>query len=96
MDPLWPTKVNDNFDKVFGQPFAMYTGSLAGFPAAKYENCLAMSGGVIYISDGSTWEPYRSQLTNIASLNPATATLDNVKTAMNQLISDAVSKGWMT
>jgi hypothetical protein len=94
-DPLWPDKVNGNFNKVFGQPFAMYNGSLTGFNAAKYKNCLVLVGGVLYISDGSAWVPYRAQLTNIASLNPATATLDDIKTAMNQLISDAISKGWM-
>lgn len=100
----WVSRLNENFSEILSEPFPMVLyADVAALSTAKdarlNKDCLALVGASgsarIYKSDGTNWEPYREQLANIPDLNPATATVSDVKDAFNLLVTDMVSKGWM-
>ena len=96
----WVSRLNDNFEKVLDAPIPVCRASTlplltAAFDPKLYKDCWAIVGQDLHTSDGSTWGPYREQLTEIVDLDPATATLQDVQDAYNALISDMQSKGWM-
>lgn len=100
-DPDWYVKLNSNFNLLLGLPFPMKTyADVATLTTAKnpklYLNCFAAIGGIVYVSDGTSWIVYREKLTYIADLDTGTATLSDVKTAYNNLLADMRTKKWIT
>ena len=100
----WLNRLNENFSECIDEPFptALYADATALTTAANpklYKDCLALVGASgstrLYISDGTTWNPYREQLIFIADLDTGTATLTDIKNAYNGLLSDMQAKGWM-
>jgi hypothetical protein len=100
----WVSRLNENFSAIIDEPFpmALYADVSALGTAADpklYKDCLALVGAsgsaYLYISDGTSWSEYRAQLTYIADLDTGTATLDDIKTAYNDLLADMQTKEWM-
>lgn len=99
-DPAWYSKLNSNFQKLLDLPFPIKTyADVSALTTAKnpklYKNTFALVGGVIYTSDGTTWEIYRELLTYIADLVPGVATVSDIKNAYNGLLADMRSKNWI-
>lgn len=96
----WVTRFNDNMAKVLDAPLALVTAAdvpalTSAFNPNIYNGCFAVIGTDLYLSNGTTWEFLREQLTYVADLNPSTATLSDVKDAYNALLADMRAKDWM-
>lgn len=96
----WVARLNSNFAKLLDAPipFASFTDvpALTSVRNPKlYKDCFAVIGTVLYKSDGTTWLPYREKLSSIADLDTGTATVADIRTAYNNLLSDMQSKDWM-
>jgi hypothetical protein len=80
--------------------FADSTALTTAHNPALFKDCTALVGAsgsaVLYSSDGTTWSPYRAQLTYIADLVPGVATVTDIKNAYNGLLADMISKKWMS
>lgn len=99
-DPAWYSKLNDNFEKLLDLPFPIKTyADVSALTTAKnpklYKDTFALIGKLIYTSDGTTWAVYRETLTYIADLDTGTATVSDIKTAYNNLLSDLRAKDWI-
>lgn len=101
LDELWYEKMNRNFAKLFDAPlpFSLLTKDGAGKfeqdPRVK-KGCVGVFGLGLFISDGVEWTSTgREVLSYIADLNPATATVEDIKNAYNLLVNDLQVKGWM-
>lgn len=95
-DVLWWQKVNGNFEKIVDLPVPIKPyADIATLDAAKnpklYKNCLSMIGGILHRSNGTASEPLR-QLDFIADLDTGTATLPDIVSAYNSLLSDMRAK----
>ena len=72
------------------------TGSSIDQDARLFDACLGVLDEVLYLSDGTNWNQLDFGLLNyIADLDTGTATLNDVKTAYNNLLADMQSKNWM-
>lgn len=93
----WVSAFNSNFEKLIDGPFPIGSYASTGdFPNAKlYKDCIAETGGVLYKSDGSTWKVFRERLSYLADLDGGTATVSDIRTALNTVLSGLKSKGWM-
>lgn len=100
----WVSRLNENFSECIDEPFpiGLYANVTALGTAADpklFKDCLALVGASgsarLYSSDGTSWNPYREQLDNIADLVPGVATIADIKDAYNDLIGDMQTKGWM-
>lgn len=93
-DTDWLDRLNSNFEKLFDAPFPL---NLEGSElASKYDSCLSIdSSQRLKVSNGTVWKEIREQLTPIADLNATTSTLSDLITAINNLLGDMKSKGWM-
>lgn len=90
----WDADVDADFSLLFDVPFAMYQVALAGdLPAASsYDQCLALVNDVLYISNGSTWEPYQVAA-NVADSTATTAS--EMATDFNELLAALRNAGIM-
>lgn len=97
----WVSRLNSEFQKLLEAPFPIYmaadTTALTAKTAGLFTNCLAVvqTDHRIYRSNGSAWILYDKKLNFIAQLNPASATITDVKNAYNSLLADMQSKGMM-
>ena len=96
----WVDRLNANFSKCIDTPFPMGlfadTATLdAAYNAKKYKDCFALVSSVLYISDGTSWVPYREPLDFVSDLDTGTATVADVKNAYNALSADLQLKGYM-
>lgn len=97
----WVSRLNTNFEDCTDSPFPIGdyadTGTLTSSANPKlYKDCLALVGGVLYRSNGTSWILHRTPLTFISDLDTGTATVADIVTAYNGLLADAVAKGWMS
>lgn len=96
----WVARLNSNFAKLLDAPvpFAEFVDVpplTSAYNPKLYKDCFAVIGTVLYKSDGTTWLPYREKLSFIADLDTVTATVVDIRTAYNNLLSDMQGKGWM-
>lgn len=77
----WDAIIDANFALVFDAPFALYQVSVVGsLPAASsYDQCLALVGSELYISDGASWSKY---------LGTAAAVADSTATTVSEMVTD--------
>lgn len=97
----WDAEVDDNFDQLvdlcFTNPFpaARYATTGALPAASSYENCLAFVevDDLIYISDGTNWNPIGTQCANQAD---STATIvADIVSDFNDLLAKLQASGLM-
>jgi hypothetical protein len=97
----WVATLNSNFELVLDAPFPIYLAAdkatLDAITPGLYVNCFALvaTDSRLYISDGTSWNLYDAKLDFMANLNTGTATLNDIKTAYNDLIADMKAKGMM-
>ena len=95
----WVGRLNANFAKLLDAPLPIaqvaLVGDLTAFNPKIYKDCLILVGQTLYKSDGTAWEPYRELLTFVADLVPGVATISDIKTAFNALLTDMKAKSWM-
>jgi len=91
----WDADVDFNFDLLTGVPLAIKQYTLVGdLPAAgSYDDCLALVGSVMYISDGATWNPYFAVSANIA--DSTAVTVADMATDFNTLLAALQAAGLM-
>ena len=96
----WVGNINDNFAALMGTPapLRVFTDEAelsTTFNPKLYWDCLANVSGVLYKSDGTDWVKYRTPVAFMADLDTGTATVADIRTAYNNLLSDLQSAGWM-
>lgn len=91
----WDADVDENFDKITGAPFPMAQYTLAGdLPtASSYDDCLALVGNILYISNGATWEVYTGEADNVPDSTATTAT--QMAIDFNLLLAELQTAGLM-
>ena len=93
----WDADVDANFNLITGKPFPMAQYATTGdLPAASsYENCLALVGDVLYISNGTIWNIYpMPQAAYMEAL--VLPTLEELTIAANDLIQKLKDSGLMS
>lgn len=100
----WVSRMSENFSECMDEPFPMVlyadlTALDAAANAKLFTDCLSLVGASgsarLYTSDGTNNEPYLSQLDFIADLDTGTATIADIRTAYNSLLTDMQAKGYM-
>jgi len=97
----WVADLNTNFEIILDGPFPIYLAAdkatLDAITPGLYVNCFALvaTDSRLYLSDGTSWNLYDTKLDFMANLNTGTATLNDIKTAYNDLIADMKAKGMM-
>ena len=92
----WDADVDENFSLIVDTPFPMAQYATVGdLPAASiYEECLAMVGPVIYISDGTSWSLFSGgTAANVADSTATTAA--DMATDFNELLASLQTAGIM-
>jgi len=93
----WDGEVDLNFEQLTDAPMPMYfaadLSSLnTDFSPANYDQCLALIGTVLYISDGATWEVYRE---GVFVADSTAATVSELATDFNTLLASLQGAGIM-
>ncbi len=94
----WDADVDANFGMIFDAPFPMHQEDTIGdlntnFPASSYDQCLAMVGEDLYVSDGTSWSMYLG-----VSANVPDSTASNVAEMVsdfNDLLNELQTAGIM-
>jgi len=91
----WDADVDFNFDLLTGRPLAVVQYDLAAeLPtASEYDDCLAMVGSTLYISDGTDWSPYFGESANVA--DSTATTVEQMATDFNGLLASLQTAGLM-
>jgi len=91
----WDADVDFNFDLLTGVPLALKQYALVGdLPAASsYDDCLALVGSVLYISDGAAWSPYLAQAATVA--DSVAVTVAAMASDFNDLLASLQTAGIM-
>jgi hypothetical protein len=82
----WDAEMDANFAMLTREPLPVAEYSTVGDlpPASSFEQCIAIAGGKMYISNGSEWIPYK-EATNIPD---STATdVEQMATDFNSLLA---------
>ena len=90
----WDADGDANFSLLFDKPFPMYqVASVGSLPSASsYDQCLALVNDILYISNGSTWQPYQVAA-NVADSTATTAS--EMATDFNELLTALKNAGIM-
>ena len=86
----WDADVDENFNKIFNAPLPVYEADTlvdltTDFPPASYEQCLAVAGGVPYISDGTDWNTIIGQADAVTT--STATTVSEMVTDFNELLA---------
>ncbi len=96
----WVSQLNEAFASLLDAPFPpLQLTSLSALSSAfdpkLYKECFALSGNMIYISDGTVWKPLYDTVPFIADLDSGTATLSDIVTAYNNLLAALRTAKWI-
>ena len=91
----WDADVDFNFDLLTGAPLPLVQYDLVvDLPtASSFDDCLALVGSVLYISDGTDWSPYQGTSANV--VDSTATTVSQMATDFNVLLAALQTAGIM-